>query len=55
MKKLGFCTAVFLLFSQPVFAMLPLTPNTIQSAQTYGAERKGASTSPREAPFLSAP
>ena len=43
MKKLGLFTAAFLLFTQPVFAMLPLTPNTIQSAQTYGAERKGAS------------
>lgn len=51
MKKLGFCTAVFLLFSQPVFAMLPLTPNTIQSAQTYGAERKGASLGEVLAPW----
>ncbi len=51
MKKLGLFTAAFLLFTQPVFAMLPLTPNTIQSAQTYGAERKGASLRELLAPW----
>ena len=51
MKKLGLFTAAFLLFTQPVFAMLPLTPNTIQSAQTYGAERKGASLGELLAPW----
>ena len=43
MKKTGYLTAALLLFAQPAFAMLPLTPATIQAAQVYGTERKGAS------------
>ena len=41
MKKIGTLTAALLLLTQPAFAMLPLTPTTIQAAQVYGVERKG--------------
>ena len=51
MKKLGVVAALCLLFSQPAFAMVPLTPNAVQSAQAYGVERKGASLSEVLAPW----
>lgn len=51
MKKLGFVAALCLLCSQPAFAMVPLTPNAVQSAQAYGVERKGASLSEVLAPW----
>ena len=51
MKKLGVVAAFCLLFSQPAFAMVPLTPNAVQSAQAYGVERKGASLSEVLAPW----
>ena len=51
MKKLGVAAALCLLFSQPAFAMVPLTPNAVQSAQAYGVERKGASLSEVLAPW----
>lgn len=51
MKKLGLAAALCLLCSQPAFAMVPLTPNAVQSAQAYGVERKGASLSEVLAPW----
>lgn len=51
MKKLGLVAALCLLYSQPAFAMVPLTPNAVQSAQAYGVERKGASLSEVLAPW----
>ena len=51
MKKLGLVAALCLLCSQPAFAMVPLTPNAVQSAQAYGVERKGASLSEVLAPW----
>ena len=51
MKNLGFVAALCLLCSQPAFAMVPLTPNAVQSAQAYGVERKGASLSEVLAPW----
>lgn len=51
MKKLGLVAAFCLLCSQPAFAMVPLTPNAVQSAQAYGVERKGASLSEVLAPW----
>lgn len=51
MKKLGLMAAFCLLCSQPAFAMVPLTPNAVQSAQAYGVERKGASLSEVLAPW----
>ena len=41
MKKTGYLTAALLLFAQPAFAMLPLTPATIQAAQSTGRNGKG--------------
>ena len=51
MKKIGTLTAALLLLTQPAFAMLPLTPTTIQAAQVYGVERKGASLGELLAPW----
>lgn len=51
MKKLGLVAALCLLCSQPAFAMVPLTPNAVQSAQAYGVERKGASLGEVLAPW----
>ena len=51
MKKIGTLTAALLLLTQPAFAMLPLTPTTLQAAQVYGVERKGASLGELLAPW----